>query len=486
MRILFALSLHTLLRHFESVVVELARRGHQVTLVTQDRGKAVKLPLVFQNQQRITHVSDALARGDHTGAVLRKTRAVRDYLHYRTGPFEHASKLRTRALRKMVQAVSDETESHMSARSPTGHKVKDDDLMTMMVNAFGGDTGTAALDQFLSQIESSIPADDALKTFLTRGRFDVVLVTPLVNFLSPQPDLVKAAKAVGIPVIFPVFSWDNLSTKGIIHVPPDALIVWNERQRDEAVLLHGVPADRVAVTGAPRFDRFLERTAEEDRATFCARHGLDPSERVIAYVGSSEFVSVREVDFVREWLGRIRGDARRSRCGIVIRPHPRMREPWTAFDTTPWPHVAVAPPRAADSDQTLRDLLEHASAVVGLNTSAELEAGLVGRPVFTITTSDYADGQQSTLHFHYLLEDHGGFVRVARSLDEHVTQLNDALDGRVDYQRIRDFMTRFVRPAGWDKPVTPLVVDTIEALAAGGSLAPRHASDEAAVPKAAS
>ena len=49
--------------------------------------------------------------------------------------------------------------------------------------------------------------------------------------------------------------------------------------------------------------------------------------------------------------------------------------------------------------------LHHSAAVVGLNTSAELEAAIVGRPVYTVLAGDGdADGQASTLHFHYLLE----------------------------------------------------------------------------------
>ena len=46
---------------------------------------------------------------------------------------------------------------------------------------------------------------------------------------------VKSAKAIGVPVVFPVFSWDNLSTKGLIHVQPDRVLVWNEHQKREAV-----------------------------------------------------------------------------------------------------------------------------------------------------------------------------------------------------------------------------------------------------------
>ena len=59
-------------------------------------------------------------------------------------------------------------------------------------------------------------------------------------------------------------------------------------------------------------------------------------------------------------------------------------------------------------------------AVVALNTSAELEAGIAGRPVFTVLANDQAaDGQAQTLHFNYLLREHGGFVSYAVDLAQH-------------------------------------------------------------------
>src|SRR5574339_1205243 len=109
----------------------------------------------------------------------------------------------------------------------------------------------------LALMESTIHSDADIDAFIRAERPDVVLVTPLINFGSYQADYVKSAQALGIPVGFPVFSWDNLSNKGLIHVAPDRVFVWNDRQRIEAVKMHGVPAERVVVTGAPRFDEFF-------------------------------------------------------------------------------------------------------------------------------------------------------------------------------------------------------------------------------------
>ena len=67
------------------------------------------------------------------------------------------------------------------------------------------------------------------------------------------------------------------------------------------------------------------------------------------------------------------------------------------------------------------------AAVVGLNTSAFIEAGIVGRSVHTILLPQFAGNQTGTVHFRYLLTAGGGLLNVAHEYDEHLRQLEDAL-----------------------------------------------------------
>src|SRR5690606_37768701 len=105
-----------------------------------------------------------------------------------------------------------------------------------------------------------------------------------------------------------------------------------------------------------------------------------------------------------------------------------------------------------NADLVLFDTVHHSAAVVGLNTSAEIEAAIAGRPVFTIVDPE-AGGQQGTLHFHYLLRSRGGPVELARDFDQHRAHLSAALAGQYDRAAISGFVRRFVRPNGLDVPV---------------------------------
>jgi hypothetical protein len=115
------------------------------------------------------------------------------------------------------------------------------------------------------------------------------------------------------------------------------------------------------------------------------------------------------------------------------------------------------------ADPALYDSLHHCAAVAGLNTSAMIEAGILGKSVYTIATSEFAGGQEQTLHFHYLLARNGGLVEVAADLAEHCRQMSEALaHPEAGAARSRQFVQSFVRPRGLDRPVAPIMADEIE------------------------
>jgi hypothetical protein len=459
MRMLFHVTLTTMLRHFEGVLLSLADRGHTVRIATHRRPEAAP-PAALSGHPRIAFITCPGRRGDRWAEPVHELRTLRDYLRYLDHRFKSATKLRNRALRTMVKTVTHEERAHLVHRCPRCDARLVDDEVGQMLRGFGKQ-GLRNLSELLALMEDTVPSARVIEDFLRGEQPDVLLVTPLVNLGSYQADFVKSAKALGIPVVFPVFSWDNLSTKGLIHVQPDGVIVWNDRQREEATEMHGIPPERIAVTGAPRFDEFFAMSPTTTRQAFCQAHGFDAQQPVITYLCSSEFVAGTEPQFVSRWIGEIRREPSLRSCNILIRPHPRQQKPWKAFT----PHAAgvtVAWPEAINADQTLFDTVHHSAAVVGLNTSAQLEAAILGRPVLTILVPEFSEGQQGTLHFSYLLKEHGGFVDVAPDFDTHRRQMAAAVAGRHESNVIRDFVERFLRPRGLARPATPFMVQAIE------------------------
>jgi len=111
------------------------------------------------------------------------------------------------------------------------------------------------------------------------------------------------------------------------------------------------------------------------------------------------------------------------------------------------------------------DSLFHSAAVVGINTSAFIEAGVVGRRVYSLVAPAFADAQDRTLHFHSLVSGNGGLVCAARDFETHLDHLASALSTENEHTRINhEFVNAFVRPHGATLPSAPHLVAAIERL----------------------
>jgi hypothetical protein len=432
-------------RHFEGVLDALTARGHSVVITAaHKRNKPLKLG-VFNDNPRIDVVANPVRRVDGWEPFVRPLRQARDYVRYLHPGYGHAQKLAERA----------------RAYAPPGWPER------LSGNGALGGRRTLA-KRALELAESLVPSEPYYELFIRSHAPDVILITPLIDFGSYQTDYVKSAHRLGIPIAFLPFSWDNLTNRGLVRIAPDRVLVWNDHQKREAMTYHDVPADRIVVTGAPRFDEFFAMRPSTTRDAFCTRAGLDPSRPFLLYLCSSHFVAPDEVGFVRTWARAVREDAAAGDCGILVRPHPANGEAWDGVDLADIPNAAVwkEPPRV-QADPALYDSLFHCAAVAGLNTSAMIEAGILGKAVHTIQTAEFAGGQEQTLHFHYLLARNGGLVEVAEDLRQHCRQLGEAVaNPAAGAERSRRFVESFVRPRGLDRPVAPIMVEEIERVAA--------------------
>jgi hypothetical protein len=227
-----------------------------------------------------------------------------------------------------------------------------------------------------------------------------------------------------------------------------------------------------------------------ERRDFCEQHRFDPDQPIVLYLGSTERICPDEPAVVERWLDAVRGGPVLLRgANVLVRRHPDDKAKWAEWQP-PFERVSLSRhPR--QQDQSLYDELHHAAAVVGLNTSAQIEASILGKPVLTFSAGEAAPGQAGTLHFYYLLRQRGGIVSYAETLAEHVTQLAPAVAGEYDRAAVRRFCETFVRPHGLDRPVAPILAERVVELAAegrrrrpgGGSLRSRaDGSQETAAP----
>src|SRR5262245_26136924 len=330
-----------------------------------------------------------------------------------------------------------------------------------------GEPARRLLVGIVRQLERYVPEDPAIRDFIASHKPDAVLITPLINLGSSQIEYQRAARGLGIPNALCVWSWDHLSSKALIRDWPDRVFVWNDVQRREAMDLHGVPDDRIVVTGAQCFDQWFNRQPSRDRAAFCAHVGLPADRPFVMYACSTLFEhSPPEARLVVEWIRRVRASTRPhlKDVGILVRPHPSRMFEWDGIDlaslgpTVLWGRNPLDPVSKAD----YFDSMYHSAAVVGLITSAFIEAGIVGRDVHTLLVPEFEDNQLGTVHYHYLTNTAGGLLTVGEGFDDHLQRLDAALAQPMT--KVKPFIEAFVRPHGLDVAGTPLFADQVETM----------------------
>jgi hypothetical protein len=463
MKLLFVARHPTYFRNYDSVLRELAARGHRIHLAVEKEDKfggRRAVDALTSAYGGITYGMTPERRADTWSGVARRLRLGLDYLRYLDPFYDTAPLRRVRA------------------------RVRTPRLLIALADPplVGGEPWRRAYGRWLQRLDAAVPPPPAIVEFIRSQAPDAVLITPLVDLGSQQIDYVRAARLLGIPCALAVWSWDHLTSKALIRESPERVFVWNETQRREAIDAHGVPADRVVVTGAQCFDHWFGRTPTRTREEFCRQLGLPLDRPIVLYVCTGLIKgSPPEPDFVREWLQSLRasGDPVVAGASVLVRPHPQQVAAWEGVDLGGLGPVAVwgGNPVDEDSRRDYFDSLYHSAAVVGLNTSAFLEAGIVGREVLTILVPRYHDNQEGTLRFKYLLHIGGGLLRVSRDAATHVTQLAAALRRQPTGEHPhRAFLESFVRPRGLAHPATPELVHAIEALPSCPAEAPQAAA----------
>jgi hypothetical protein len=429
--ILLVLASPEYLRFFDTTILLLIERGHRVHLVVGDAGGHKPVGLEGAGALPLSGVSVVPASRTFWADTAYAFRATVDFLRFLHPDFENAPVLRQRIKRKVLPVAWQWL----------------DRIRVLPVDVLNG------LLAALAVCERAIPIDPRVISVLRGLQPDLVIVSPLVDAASAQVDWIKGARRLGIPSAVAVASWDNLTNKGLMRSQPDRVFVWNDIQREEAERYHAVAQERCVATGAPVFDRWFHAKPSRSREEFCAAMGLPDARPYALFTGSSSFIAdaPAEVAFGRRWIQSLRSSGRTEiqDLAVVVRPHPYNHDAWETVDLSAFGAAAVWPRGCynASDDRGRSDFFEslyHAAAVVGINTSAMIEAAIVGRPVLTIT--GFTATQTGTLHFRHLLTSNGGPVLSASSFDEHLRQLGEILADSAAWRSVAErFVASFVR-----------------------------------------
>jgi hypothetical protein len=453
--VLFLMHSPAYVRNFESVLRIVAARGHETTVLFERRKKGGEraglelLGRLCDEHEGLRHEFLRPLPLGVRGRVRIALQAGQDYLRYFDPPYAVATRLRARALSSL----------------PGG-------LERALAGALGRwPRARRALATAARRIDAWLGEDPRVREELERRRPGALIVTPMVQFRSRQSDWVRAARGLGIGTMLCVYSWDNLTNKGLMHAAPDRIAVWNDVQRREAVELHGAVDDSIEVTGAWPYDHWFGWRASRSRADLLDQLELPKERAVVLYVCSSRFIAERERAAVAGWVRALRSseDPVVATANVIVRPHPLNGAEWSDSSSADLPGVAVFPSGGAEPvDDASRadyfDSIAHADAVVGVNTSALVESAIVGRPALALPAPEFRSSQEELPHFRALVGDRG-MLTVSGSLAEHLAELGRTLaDPSAGASRRERFVDTFIRPNGGDPSPSERVVAVLDEL----------------------
>jgi hypothetical protein len=444
MKVVFAIHHAGAFRSYDGVVRYLCSLGHHVTVLHGEREKPIRMDralkaLLFE----IEGCDDDQMFIRRNWERLANIRELVNCANYLRNGHPNPSHAR-RWINKVNQPIRFMAKTRPGMKLMTGSRIR----------------------QLLHAIEPFIPPDRSITRWLQKKQPDVVFASPFISPVSRELEYIKAAKELGIPTMVGVLSWDNLTTKGTFHVMPDWILVWNEALAKEAVELHDVPSDKIFVTGAPVFDFWSDMRPSKNYAEFCREVGIDSDHPFVLYLGSSPFIARDETPFVGEFAQSLLASEKTKDISVVVRPHPTNASFWKTFKAQ---NVAIWPRGgeyvdAPEVKQDYFDTLFHSKAVIGVNTSAMLEAAIVDKPCVTIMTGHYRNTQEGVGHFKHLLD--ADFLEIAQGFAEAAVIIGAILDSRdLKKEQRRRFVMNFIRPCGMNTPASQIMAKAIEAAA---------------------
>lgn len=137
--------------------------------------------------------------------------------------------------------------------------------------------------EFVRWVEFNFFKEDeaALGFLFDKYRPDLVFATNVIH--GTNIGLAKQARRRQVRFVGMVKTWDNLTSKGLLLVKPDALIVPNGVVAREAEALGDLPAAKIFIGGVPQYDDYADPALRMSREEFAAAVGLDPAKKILLY-----------------------------------------------------------------------------------------------------------------------------------------------------------------------------------------------------------
>ncbi len=296
-----------------------------------------------------------------------------------------------------------------------------------------------------------------------QARFDwVAFPTPVLRSAS-ELLLFTAAKKAGLKVTAVDEAFGQFVILPVSFRNFDRIFVWNKHTVNQAMQFHGLPEKAMAMSGPHRFDSYFKDVVPS-REAFYAAHGLDAQKRIIGFVLSGVDIEFAIIDALSERIKK--GEFRDVQ--VLVRPNPFMSKAEVyASRYAGVPGIVVSDPQAPVAYEgftvlqsqmiDLGALLKYSAVNLSQASTVAIEGAIFNTPALyhlfgldyveeSVTAGREARHQEAARREKYdewpFIADviATGAVPVARSMDELLQMIDDALASRSTLARERKLL----------------------------------------------
>ena len=292
--------------------------------------------------------------------------------------------------------------------------------------------------------------DPQVAELLDRYKPDIVLAPDIVFPLDRI--FLRAAKRKGYFVIGLTRSWDNLTSKGVIQILPDTLILHTSRMKKQAIELVGMDADKTVVSGPPDYDKYFKPiTATKEE--FCKKLGIPIDRRLVLFAPFYDDYTGSAIIMMNALTRAISDKKLPNNVHFLMRYRPAtpeipdsMLEPSDNFTITKpcslyfkVKNRALAPKKdwefSPEDVDTLLHSIMFSDVIINTFSTLAIDAAAMDKPVigvrFDADTTCLPKNSVLKIadaHDHYRELEHTGGVRLVYDMDQLIKGIADYLE----------------------------------------------------------
>lgn len=251
------------------------------------------------------------------------------------------------------------------------------------------------------------------------------------------------ARALNIPILGMVRSWDNCYSKGILRVAADYFLVNNPTIQEELVAIHGIEPQKIKVVGVPQYDYFInsERTKEED---FMKEIGLSVNKKTILFAPAGTILSDKDGEICEILINAVKENKIKFPSQIFVRNHPNHPADLSKFENNEFFKVEYPGKVFGDNPKEteltkndvshLADVLCYSDIVIYTATTLGIDSLCFDKPQIIINFDGYQNKPYKKSVKRYYNEDHMkkmiacGGVSIADSPEDLIYEINKYLE----------------------------------------------------------